>query len=228
MHNRLHLLVLVLFPALLLAHLLPAQVSDAQFWENVNVEHKLTRDLTARFSHEGRFTDNDSRLTYFFEDAGLEYKFPKTHFGILADYVYIRKHVLDDWSNRHQYYTALTYAQKFGAFQLHDRQMLMGQVKDVYSSETGKLPEWYLRNKLTVKYNFNFYWSVYAAEEAYWHVNAVMSQELHFNRMRYFVGGFYRPNKHNEFELYYLVEQHMHVSNANHNYVLGVGYTLSI
>jgi hypothetical protein len=208
---------------------LNAQVNDAEFWENFNVEHKLSPALTARFSHEGRFTDNYSRLTYFFEDVGMEYKIPKTHFGMLADYVYIRKHVPENyWSNRHQFYTAITYAHKLGPIQLHDRQMLMAQVKDVKSSANGKVPDWYLRNKLTAKYSFNFYWSVYVAEELYWHVHTANDGAAHTNRVRYFAGMFFRPDKRSEFELYYLIEQHMNIANPNHNYVFGAGYTLTI
>lgn len=227
MYFRKLLLLLFGFFAFLNAE---AQVNDAQLWENFNIDHKLSRDLTARFSHEGRFTGNDSRLTYFFGDIGLEYKIPKTHFGLLGDYVFIRKLVPENyWSNRHQAYVALTYAHKLGKIQLHDRQMLLAQVKDIRSSSDGKIPDWYLRNKLTAKYSFNFYWSVYAAEEMYWHATvAGNNSPAHLNRMRYFIGGFYRPDRRSEFELYYLFEQHMNEVNPNHNFVLGAGYTLTI
>ena len=206
---------------------------DAQFWENINAGKSLTRNLDARFSHEGRFTSNASRLTYFFGDFGLEYHFPKTHFSLVLDYVLIRKLVEKQqkpqyWSTRHQFYTAVMWKKKLGDFELHDRQMIMSQVKDIHSSTDGKIPDWYLRNKLTVKYNFNFYWSVYAAEELYWHVNTPQPDALpHVNRMRYFIGGFYRPDKRNEFELYYLVEQHMHEADPPRNFVIGAGYTFS-
>jgi hypothetical protein len=206
--------------------------NDAQFWENFNVDKKLSRNFTAKFSHEGRFTENDSKLTYFFEDGGLEYKFPRTHFSLTLDYVFIRKLTrqlqTQFWDNRHQYYLAGMWSKKIGQFEFHDRQMLMGQVKEVYSSDAGKIPDWYLRNKVTIKYNFNFYWSVYAAEEAYFHMISPAPDAMpHFNRMRYFIGGYYRPDKRNEFEIYYLIEQHLNVVNANHNFVLGLGYGLS-
>jgi hypothetical protein len=208
-------------------------IDDAQFWENFNMDKKLTRNMTARFSHEGRFTNNDSRLTYYFEDVGLEYKFHHHHLAVLADYVFIRKlnvkaNVQEYWDTRHQYYVALTWAKKIGELELHDRQMILGQVKDVYSSAAGKIPDYYLRNKFSVKYNFNYYWSVYAAEELYWHlISPAPANFPHVNRMRYFLGGYYKVNDKNEFELYYLFEQHMNIINPNHNYVLGIGYSYS-
>jgi hypothetical protein len=209
-------------------------IKDAQLWENFNVDKKLSRNITARFSHEGRFTNNDSRLTYLYGDFGMEYKFPRTHFSLTLDYVYIRKlnqkwQMPEYWDNRHQYYLAAMWSKKVSQFEFHDRQMLMGQVKDVYSSLSGKIPDWYLRNKVTIKYNFNFYWSVYAAEELYWHIPApAPDPSPHIDRMRYFIGGYFRPNKRSEFEIYYLIEQHMNVVNANHNFILGLGYGLSL
>ncbi|HET6993019.1 MAG TPA: DUF2490 domain-containing protein [Bacteroidia bacterium] len=207
--------------------------NDAQIWENINADWKFARNFTAKFSHEGRFTNNDSRLTYYFEDEGLEYKFPRSHFSLTLDYVFIRKRTqqlqTQYWDNRHQYYLAAMWSKKFGQFELHDRQMLMGQVKDVLSSDAGKIPDWYLRNKVTVKYSFNFYWSVYVADELYYHMITPQPDALpHINRMRYFIGGYYRPDKRSEFELYYLIEQHMNVVNANHNFILGLGYSLSL
>ncbi len=208
-------------------------VNDAQIWENFNMDKKLSRSFTARFSHEGRFTNNDTRLTYYFEDFGMEYKTHFHHISFLADYVFIRKltsqsNAQEYWDNRHQYYFAVTWSQKIGQFELHDRQMIMGQVKDVLSSDAGKVSDNYLRNKFSVKYNFNYYWSVYAASELYWHLSDPQPDPTpHINRMRYFLGGYYRINEHHEFELYYLFEQHMNIAYPNHNYVIGIGYTYS-
>ncbi|HTL82662.1 MAG TPA: DUF2490 domain-containing protein [Bacteroidia bacterium] len=206
---------------------------DAQIWENVNADKHLSRSLIARFSHEGRFTDNATHLTYYFEDFGMEYKLPFWHLAVLADYVYIRKYVTkidvqEYWDNRHQYYTALTWGKKFGKLELHDRQMIMGQVKEVKSSIDGKIPDYYLRNKFAAQYHFNYYWSVYAAEEVYYHMTDPSPDAFpHINRMRYFVGGYYKVNNHHEFELYYLFEQHMHETSPPHNYVFGIGYSYS-
>lgn len=208
-------------------------VNDAQLWENIDLSKNLTRSLGLRFSHEGRFTNNDSRLTYYFEDIGMEYKTYFHHISIMADYVFIRKltsksFAQEYWDTRHQYYVALTWSKKLGRFKLHDRQMIMGQVKDVHSSVDGKIPDYYLRNKFSVKYKFNYYWSVYVAEELYWHMVTPQPDALpHINRVRYFVGGYYKANEKNEFELYYLFEQHMHIVNPNHNFILGVGYSYS-
>ena len=208
-------------------------VNDAQLWENINFDSKLSKSFTFRFSHEGRFTNNDSRLTYYFEDVGLEYKTHFHHLSILGDYVFIRKlntkgSIAQYWDTRHQYYVALTWAKKFGDFEFHDRQMLMGQVKDIKTSLSGKIPDYYLRNKVSVKYVFDYYWSVYTAAELYWHMITPEPDPLpHVNRMRYFVGGYYRLNNKNEFELYYLFEQHMHIVNPNHNFIVGIGYSYS-
>jgi hypothetical protein len=205
---------------------------DAQLWENINIEKDFNKSWSAGMCHEGRFTSNMNRFTYYFEDFGLTYKLKKQHLHFSIDYVFIRKEVMPGfWSTRHQYYADMVYKHKLlGGLEMNNRLMLMGQVKDIFSSRDGRYPADYLRDKLTLRYNFSFYYALYAASELYYLINT--NEELpadeHFNRVRYFVGGYYRPNLRHEFELYFMHERHFNQVPAVRNFVYGIGYTFSL
>lgn len=205
---------------------------DAQLWENVNIEKDFNSRWSAGVCHEGRFTQNMNRFTYYFEDFGLTYKLKKQHLHFSIDYVFIRKEVQPGfWSTRHQYYADVVYKRKLtDALEMNNRLMVMGQVKDVFSSRDGRYPADYFRDKLTLRYNFNFYYALYTASELYYYVNT--NEELpadeHFNRVRYFVGGYYRPNLRNEFEVYFMHERQFNQVPPVRNFVYGIGYTFSI
>lgn len=220
-----HLLFILLFGGICPVY---AQHNDAQFWENINVEKNINPRLLFRVVQEGRITENFSRASFNYFDFGLSRKFNKHIHGTIA-YVWAEKKRPDEsWSPRHQVYAYLSLKKKWSDFTFVDRQMLLWQVKDYNTSLTGKIPDYYLRNKVTVRYDRSFKLAPYVAAEIYYKANsketAVASR---FDRLRTFAGLFYRTDKENEFELYYLIEQHLNTANAQTNWVIGAGYTHS-
>lgn len=206
--------------------LLRAQYNDAQIWENINLEKVVSPKFTVRINQEGRFTDNDSRFSFVYLDMGVNYKINK-HFHATLAYVWVEKRAWDDtWSTRHQAYADITVRQKLKGFLVTDRQMFLWQVKDYFSSATGRIPDYYLRNKITIKYEKNFRWQPYVASELYYRLQVPEAGFTdHFNRQRFFAGVFYHPNLINELELYYMVERHFHEVNPATNWIIGLGYT---
>lgn len=205
-----------------------AQVNDAQFWENVNLEKNINPRLLFRVVQEGRITDNFRSASFNYFDFGLSRKFNKHIHGTIA-YVWAEKRRPDEsWSPRHQVYAYLSFKKKIKDLTLVDRQMVLWQVKDYNTSLSGKIPDYYLRNKVTVRYDRYFKLAPYLAAEIYYKANskerAVASR---FDRLRAFAGLFYRTDKANEFEVYYLFEKHLNTANPQTNWVLGLGYTHS-
>lgn len=204
-----------------------AQMNDAQFWENINIEKNINPRFIVRLNQEGRLTENFTSPSFNYFDIGCMYKAGK-HVHLTLAYVWEEKHLYTGiWSMRHQAYTALTLRKSVGDFSFNYRVMTLLQVKDVNTSADGRFPDYYLRNKITVKYDRSFRYCPYIASELYYKINSTEVQAYHFDRVRYFAGMFYRPNKINEFELYYLIEQHMNERNAQRNWVVGLGYTHS-
>jgi len=203
-----------------------AQYNDAQLWENINVEKNITPKLLARINQEGRVTENLTIPSFNYFDIGLCYKVNK-HIHITLAYVWEVKRQFDEsWSTRHQAYLDVTLRKKIKSFMFTDRQMLMWQVKDYFTSQYGKIPDYYLRNKFTIKYEKFFKIVPYLAEETYFLTSGPNDGTRDsFNRMRYFAGILYHPNLINEFEVYYLIEHQFNIVNPPTNWVIGLGYT---
>jgi hypothetical protein len=110
--------------------------------------------------------------------------------------------------------------------------MYQQQYQDLYSSDLGRYPENYLRNKLTLKYSFQKYpfyrFEPYLASELYYHMDNNNIYGPQFDRLRYFSGVFYSFNKSNKLELYYLIEKNFNINNPPTNYVIGIGYEIEL
>lgn len=212
-------------------------INDAQVWENIYLEKNITKRLLVRVNEEGRITENATRPSFVYLDMGFNYKLNKRfHFSIA--YVFTQKEQkTETWSTRHQAYISATYRKRFGDFMLDDRQMFQWQVQDFYSSPTGRYAQYYLRNKLSIKYEKEFRFQPYIAEEIYYYINQpYVYWQYDFNRIRYFLGMYYHPNLINEFEVYYLFENNFNQIKANsnkvapnpqNNWIIGLGYAHS-
>lgn len=203
------------------------QVKDAQLWENLTLEKSWNKKLSTRIVQEGRVVENWTRPSFTYFDVGATYKLNK-HVHLCLAYVFEVKRQLDDtWSRRHQAYGDVTFRAKLGDFGLNDRAMLLWQVKDYDTSPKGRIPDYYFRNKLTLRYDRIFKWSPYLAMELYEHLNSPEVVAYRLDRMRYFAGLFYRPGRASEWEVYYLIEQHLNTNDPATNFVLGLGYAYS-
>jgi hypothetical protein len=207
-------------------HCVIAQINDAQLWENITVEKNITQKISTRIVQQARFTENVSLPSFNYFDIGINYKINKHIHATLA-YVWVEKRQLTDfWSTRHQAYACITFRKKINKFLLSDRQMFLWQVKDYYTSDFGYVPDYYLRNKFTIRYDKYFKVAPYLAEEIYYRTYGPDDPyQFHFNRLRCFAGIFYRPNLINEFEAYYLIEHHFNIADPVTNWIIGLGYT---
>lgn len=206
---------------------LVAQNKDAQLWENINMEKNINPRLVFRVIQQGRITQNYSSPNFNDFDIGFNYKINK-HFHAAAAYVWVEKKAYNSnsWRTRHQAYVDVTFRKKIKGFLFCDRQMFSWQVHDYSTSEKGKIPDYYLRNKVTIRYEKNFKITPYIASEIYFPVNAIKDNwEVRFNKVRYFTGVFYRPSLINEFEVYYMIEDHFNIRNPPMYFVIGLGYT---
>lgn len=209
-----------------------SQVNDAEFWENISVSKKITRNSNFHFNHEGRIAYNISLFHYAYGDFGITRNLTK-HFKIEMDYVLVWKQTELRESWRHQWYTALLYKDKFNKrVELNLRSMYQVQYQDIYSSDLGMYPSNYLRNKITVSYIFNKYpfylFKPYLALESYYHLDNNDKYGSQFDRLRYFAGVFYNFNRKTALELYYLIEKNFNTNSPTTNYVIGIGYEFDL
>lgn len=199
-----------------------AVVNDAGLWQNFYVEKKISKQFAIHQNELLRFDQNFTHFDYIYTDWGVTYK-PARWIHFSVDYVYIFKQVPLFYSNRHQFYADAVLAHHWNRFKFSLRSMLQPQYNDVYDSPTGFIPNWFWRNKFTLKadyYNFTPYLA-YEIYYQFWNPNPIQNT---FTRNRYFAGVSYPLNSRNIVELYYCIEQNFNIGRDLNKYVIGIGY----
>jgi len=202
-----------------------SHAQDAGFWLSVNAEKKITQALSVSLSEEFRLNENMNEFGTFFTDAGLTYKINK-YLRISANYRFICKRRLDDsYSNRHRYYFDLTVRKKFKPVTLSLRTRFQSQYADIFSSEDGKIPAYYLRDKLTIKYDAGKHIQPYFYAEIYTPLKH--PYDVFIDKTRYCAGFEYEINRMNTIDVFYLFQKEYNVKAPETDYVIGLGYYLS-
>ena len=216
-------LVLVVFTGcMLLSPTLKGQFRDAGLWTSVNLEVKLVKSLSATVSEELRLNENVTELGVAFTDLGLSYKLNK-HFQISANYRFIQKHRSDNYySFRHRYYVDVKYSRKLKPFELSFRSRLQDQYADIGRAADGGVPEYYLRNKLSMKWDTKKAYSPYVSMELFSPLNYPRSYL--FNNIRIAAGAEYAFSKHHKIDLYYMNQKELNVKNPEADFIIGLGY----
>ncbi len=95
------------------------------------------------------------------------------------------------------------------------------RMKNIYTSEDGKIPKFYERNKVSVKYDLNKFINPYVAFELYY----PFYQEKHrgFSKSRSIIGLDYKITKKTDAEVYFLYQQKLNAFNqTNRDFVYGL------
>ncbi|HRH66916.1 MAG TPA: DUF2490 domain-containing protein [Bacteroidia bacterium] len=197
---------------------------DAGLWTSVSLQHKFTQQWAGAVSEQFRLFDNCSRVDQFFTDLSLEYNITKKLKASL-NYRLISKNNETYYSTRHRFYLDLSYKLKIDPLVISLRERIQEQFRDIHSSETGKVPEWYSRTKLNVKFDLNRKYTPYLATEMFYVIDNAKETDRVIDRYRYEAGVDYEINLKHSINLFYLI-QHSLVSPAN-DYIIGIGYTFT-
>ena len=216
MRNR-FILLLLLLPAMV-----SGQVNDAGLWSSINLQKKLNGKFTVDLCQEFRFNENISELGSFFTEASLQYKINK-RISVSAGYRFINKRELDDhYSKRHRALIDLNLKHKISKVTAAARIRFQSQFADYYSSETGKIPENYLRTKLTFKYDTGKRITPSIGGETF--VNLNRAEGMLLDTYRLSAGLEYEINKRTSVEVGYLLDKEIQVSEPWTSYITTVGF----
>ena len=110
------------------------------------------------------------------------------------------------------------------------RNRLQAEVRNIYTSEIGNIPEWYFRNKFEMKYELNKTISPYASVEFRYQINnpRLVEGNKIWSRSRYAIGLDYKKSDKNTFGIYYLIQQEFNLSQPQNLYILGLEYSISL
>lgn len=217
--------IILILAGLLLALDSYSQVQDANLWMNVSIEKKIIPSLSVTLNQEFRLNENITELGTFFTDIGLTYKINK-YLRISASYRFTNKRRLDDsYSKRHRYYFDLTVRKKFSPLILSFRTRFQSQYTDVFSSVEGKTPEYYSRNKLTLKVDAGKNIQPYIYAELFSPLKR--PYDIFIDHSRYCLGVEYAINRMHSIDVFYMFQKEYNVRNPETDHIIGIGYYIS-
>lgn len=203
-----------------------AQMNDAGLWLSLNGEKKITPNLSFALSQEFRMNENVTELGTFFSDAGFTYKLSKT-IRASFNYRFANKRNLDDsYSKRHRYYIDLAARKKIKPFVLSFRTRFQSQYADINCSPDGKTPDYYSRNKLSLKFDLDKRYTPYIYTELFFPLFS--GEGFYFDNARYCAGIEYQKNRMHTFDIFYMIQQEYNVNDPERDFIIGIGYYLTL
>jgi hypothetical protein len=198
---------------------------DAALWLNVALEKELNPRLSAQLTLQNRINNNLSQYGQGIADAGISYKLSK-FFRISGHYRFSEnRRVAGTYSPRHQIYATFTARKKFNKLLLIYRNRIQAQVRDIYTSENGAVPEFYDRNKFTARYELNKRFDVYLAQEVYspfYRFSTVPA-----DRSRSYAGVIYNISKKSSVDVFFLFQRELYASRQlRRDFIYGLTYIL--
>ena len=207
-----------------------AQYDDAGMWNTINVEKKLKNNFSVFITEEFRLKENFSQINLFYTNVGVGYR---PYNFLKVEFIYRsteKKLITDFYSIRHRLMLDITLKKKYGDFSLSYRHRLQAEVRNVNSSDNGRIPERYSRNKFEVKYDMHKKYTPYASCELRYQIDDVRNIESDdtWHRARYVLGMEYELDKKNIFGIYYLIQHEWNVSVPENLYIIGLEYSLTL
>jgi hypothetical protein len=202
---------------------------DAGLWTTVSLEYEVTRKLTFVADEEFRLRNNFTEVNLFYTNLGITYS-PNRSFKFGLTYRNIQKFRLDGFvSFRNRIMLDFIVKHKINPWTFSMRTRVQGEFQDYYTSEYGKIPEFYLRNKFEIKYDLDR-WTPYASIEFRYQIYERKTPETDglYHRARPAAGVDFKINKHHSCGVYYLVQKEWNVSEVDELFIAGVQYTVKL
>lgn len=204
---------------------------DLGMWNTLNLSYKINKHFSFYISEELRIKENVSRLNLLYTEIGITYR-PKKWLRITPFYRHIDKYMADGYfSFRNRLALDILLRKKlYKKWLFSYRQRWQTEFRDFLTSEYGVIPEFYLRNKFELKYEFNDKWSTYGAYEIRFQIYnlRMMESNYYFHRNRFAVGLNYDLNKHFSIGVYNLFQYEYNVQNPQRQNVVGVEFNISL
>lgn len=204
--------------------------NDAGLWTTFNIQKDLKKNVSVFLTEEFRLRENFTRLNLFYTDLGVAVR-PFKFLKVSLAYRMIDKFLIDNtFSYRHRLMLDISLKKKAGQFSLSYRHRLQSELRNVYSSADGIVPEWYSRSKFELKYDTDEPVRPYISAEFRYQINDPRNVESDktLHRQRYIVGLDYKRNDRDTFGFYYLIQNEFNVSAPENIYIVGLEYTLTL
>ena len=189
-----------------------AQERDSQLWAEFDIEVPLIKKLAAIGTQEFRLYDDMSTLALYRTEAGMEYK--------LSSFLRLSALYRIDVKSDEVEHTSLfnsTAKTDVGPIELSWR---LRWQRDFFPDSA---PEDVIRNKFSIDFEGGKIVPYIAAEIYYYTVE----EQKGFNRFRWYAGIKREIDKHQDIEIYYLLQRAIGRKETELTTVLGLGYGFS-
>lgn len=191
-----------------------AQLSE-EIWSSAEIEHEISKDLEFSFGQEYRFETKFKRNRTVYNDFGLNYQFDN---GITVGSGYRIRSKKDDL--RHELMINLGYEYEIYNFEIDYR------FKYHLKYETDDSKKHYLRNKISLAYNFSKKFQVALSAESYY--NGFSDNGNKFDKSRLESEISYDITKKIKISGFYIFENEFRVPEAKDADIYGINIKFSI
>ena len=202
-----------------------AQTNDFGIWSSLKLSTKLNKKQSLFFENGARSNNNSSIIKNLYLQTDYSYKLSK-YVKLSSSYRISRRNKYDSRpKTEHRGDLNLKITKKISnKFSISDRGRGQMKFKSYHSSEYGKLPIAYFRNKMSVDYKFSKKIKSYISMEVF---IPTSSNELNFiDKERYYIGSKIKVTKQNEMKIYCLLEKNKFY--PQNNCIIGVEYEIEI
>jgi hypothetical protein len=197
---------------------------DAGMWNTININYRINKKYTALFTQELRLSENYSRLNLLYNNIGMQYTLNKK---LKTNLVYrnIQKNIeTNTISFRHRIMWDISFKQDINKFYLGYRHRLQAEVRDVRTSEIGRYPEIFSRNKFEIGYNINKDWTTWTGAEFRYQFTNVRDviDDADWHRVRWMAGIDYQQNKIIKWSVYIVHQREFRTVTPTFLYITGL------
>ncbi len=210
--------------------LLPENVSgqqkDFQGILGIGLEKKISQSVSLTVSNQELLNQNLLELRNAFIDAGITCKLNR-NFSLGVNYRFVLQRDLNNlYHPRQMIYGDLSYGRIFKKFSATFRARIQNSYYPLVINETKQTSIAYNRDRLTIRYRFNYYFSPFMYGELWYPINHPTQEKV--DRVRGALGFYYSFNDQLKTQLYYSITKEMNQSNKKTNYAISVACYLKI
>jgi len=227
----------LLLPAILillaLARQAAGQQDDMCLWSKFSIEKSLSSRYSVFITQEFRLRENLTRPDELYIEAGgsvkagkglkftLGYRFSGNYDNQKYYSLGMRYH--------HRGFVDLDYKVRRGQFTFNFRARLQAEYKNIYSSDKGKVPEWYWRDKFEVKYRAGRF-EPYVGIEPHFQIMDPRNPTGNFtiNRLWVIAGIDVSIVKHQTLGIYYMIQREWKMVTPQNKYIIGIEYSINL
>lgn len=204
-----------------------SQEEDFRLWSRLAVKYDFSRYTRLTIEEEFRFYDNASRLEQNHTEIGVTHEITdRLEGGVFYRFIY-EPDPERFYSIGHRSWLQLEYRIIDRDIRVSVRNRTQATYENYFSSENGKIPEWYTRYKIGGEYQPKRATWIPNASIEFWHILNPGGQ-AYIDKYRASAGIQYRPGDRIRYELSYMVQQDLQQGNPGTDHILGINITWMI